>query len=75
MLSSDKTHIVPTYGETDTKWAQIYNLFVDKALGLDLVNNTVSSICSNDIAPTYQYQVYEAQSQFYRDMTYAPSKN
>ncbi|KAK7686293.1 hypothetical protein QCA50_010517 [Cerrena zonata] len=54
-LSSDSSHILPIYGETDSKWAQIYNLFVDKALGMNLVNSSI----------------YDAQTKYYRNMTYA----
>ncbi|CAL1714531.1 unnamed protein product [Somion occarium] len=53
-LASDKSHILPDYGDSDSSWTQIYNLYADRLLGTHLVNDSI----------------YDLQSKYYRDVTY-----
>ncbi|CAL1714526.1 unnamed protein product [Somion occarium] len=53
-LASDKSHVLSNYGDSDSHWALIYNLYADRLLGMDLVNDSV----------------YDLQSTYLKNMTY-----
>lgn len=51
-LSTDGSHILPSYGSATTSWAQMYNLFADRLLGTNLVDNNI----------------YASQTQYYQTL-------